>query len=106
MATKSGSAAALTVLLGILLGCATDPHENFKNIMAGQVGKDMNSPSARAARNPSNLRGTNTLPNGNLEEAYAKANGACRHYFEIDRATRKIVGWRYEGTRDACAIYP
>ncbi len=95
------------ISLASLAACAAgSAHQNFKNIMSGQIGKDADSPSARAARNPANLTGVKTLPNGNIEEAYTKNRGACRHYFEIDQSTRKIVGWRYEGSQQDCVIVP
>lgn len=102
---RSGGVALIAISLA---ACASSgsAHQNFKSIMSGQVGKDADSPSARAARNPGNLIGVKTLPNGHLEEAYSKGRGACRYYFEIDQSTRRVIGWRYEGSEDACVIVP
>ena len=49
--------------------------------------------------------GVKELPNGNVEEQYDFVRN-CPVYFEIDKVTRKIVNWRYEGTEKDCRITP
>jgi hypothetical protein len=46
-----------------------------------------------------------TLFNGNIENQY-RYRGTCRYFFEVDPKTRKIVGWRFEGSERDCEIVP
>jgi hypothetical protein len=94
------------IALTSLAACASgSAHQNFRNIMNAKVGTNADSPSARAARNPDTREEIRTLQNGNMEEGY-RLNRTCRYYFEIDKSTRKIVGWRYEGTEQECVVVP
>lgn len=93
------------VVFTSLAACASGPHQNFKNIMDAKIGRDADLPAALAARNRETQVGVRTLLNGNLEEGY-RLNRTCRYYFEIDKATRKIVSWRYEGSEQDCIVVP
>jgi hypothetical protein len=100
--------AAGAALLSIVIGaCAStdSAHENFKNIMNAKVGTRSDSPSARLWRDPAARISVRTLNNGNVEEGYRQWR-ACKYYFEIEPTTQKIVGWRYEGARDECVVWP
>lgn len=47
------------------------------------------------------------LANGNIEEEFKSGTRhKCRVYFEIDKSTERVVGWRYEGSEDDCVILP
>lgn len=94
------------VLLMSLTACATDrAHQNFKNIMQGNVGRNLDDAYIYRNRNRNLYVATRPLPNGNVEEEFRGGRGpTCRIFFEIDNKAKKIVGWRYEGTQDDCAI--
>lgn len=94
-------------LYASLSACATGvAHENFKKVMDRQVGKSADDPGAYLVYYRESRIGAKVLPNGNTEEQYRAGRGSCRVYFEVAKTTRKIVGWRYEGTQDDCAIVP
>jgi hypothetical protein len=89
--------------------CSTvTPHENFKNIMQANVGRSSTDYYYTGNR----LRdytyvGSIQLANGNIEEGFKTGAGyRCRVYFEIDRQTRHVSAWRYEGTPRDCSIVP
>ena len=81
------------------------PHENFKSIIGASVGKGMDDPSAFTRRYPEALIGSHTLQNGNIELEYLLRR-SCRHFYEIDRATKIIIAFRFEGTIQDCEIQP
>jgi hypothetical protein len=95
-------------ICGLLMACASthSAHQNFKNILNATVGQYADSPSVRGARNPETRIAAVTLPSGNVEEGYGLNQGACRYYFEIDKTTGRIVGWRYEGAEENCTVFP
>lgn len=89
-----------------LPSCASlTPHENFKNIISHSVGKSIDDPPRITAAYPQYLISSKLLPNGHLENEY-RFRGTCRYFFEIDQTTRKIVGWRFEGSESDCEIVP
>lgn len=97
----------LSAILSISLSaCAAGrAHENFENRMQRHVGRSAEDPNNSINRYPENRGLTRNLPNDNIEQEYRFAPG-CQVYFEIDKATRKIVGWRYEGTEQECVVVP
>lgn len=82
-----------------------DPHENFVSIMRSQIGMSADDPHSYTGAYHRYRVSEKILDNGNFEEMY-KRGAHCRHYFEIDQESRIIVGWRFEGTREECAIVP
>src|SRR5437899_9568442 len=92
---------ALVVALSVPLSACTSGsgHENFKRSMQGQVGRSADDPNVPTNRYPEDRGSQRVLSNGNLEQEYRFAP-ACKVYFEIDKATRKIIRWRYEGAED------
>lgn len=96
------------VLLISLTACASGrAHQNFKNIMQLEVGKPVNHPYLTRNEYPGRRVASRVLPNGNIEEEFKAGIGLrCRVFFEIDNQAKKIVGWRYEGTEQDCAIVP
>src|SRR6266496_2986853 len=91
----SGLAALLAVSL---LSCASG-HDNFVNGMQAEVGKDIDNPYLTRNQYPTRRAASRVLPNGNTEEEFHTGWPGCKVFFEIDNQARKIVGWRYEGTK-------
>ena len=91
-----------------LVACVSvdSAHQNFLNINGGMVGKNADAREVQGKRNPETRFQVTRLANGNLEEGYRLSRGACRYYFEIEERSRTIVSWRYEGSKDACAVWP
>jgi len=92
--------------------CATldayfDAHENSKTVMQLQVGRDISNPNLTRNRYRERLVGVKPLQNGIVEEEFLSGRDLrCRVFFTFDEQSQKIVGWRYEGTKDECAIVP
>src|SRR5437870_40639 len=95
---------AWTAGLLVLAACAmTTGHENFIYTMQGYVGRYATDPNVPFNRYSENRGPVNETQNVRLEQQYNFAPN-CRVIFEIDKATQKIIAWRYEGTKDACRI--
>jgi hypothetical protein len=95
------------VLCTSLSACAAGiAHENFKKVMDRQIGKNADDPGAYLVYYKERRIGTTLLPNGDTEEQYRAGREPCRVYFRIDKATRKIINWRYEGSEQDCVIVP
>ena len=93
---------AFASILFALAGCST-AHDNFKNSMQLQVGRDLFDRDLIRNRYPQDRGRTRTLPNGNLEEEFLwNRSTGCRVFFEIDKTSQRITRWRYEGNRDTC----
>src|SRR2546421_614203 len=105
--THSSFPCLVLFALLIFFGCAFLPsgHENFRTIMSNHVGKSADDPSTDTVRYRARRIEIRTLPNGNIEEGYPGLR-SCRYYFEIDKTTRTIVNWRFEGTEDDCEVIP
>ena len=86
--------------------CATGsqwPHNNFLDIYSHQVGKNINDPSLYTRSEIARRR----LPNDDIEIEYLHSKrGNCRVFYRVDSVSHKIVDWRYEGSKDGCAINP
>lgn len=103
--------ALLSVFLPISLTACGSPgevsHQNFKNIMQIDVGTSIQNPDAYRNRYPGRRVASKALPNGNTEEEFEGGRRLrCRVFFEINNKTAKIAGWRYEGSKEDCAITP
>lgn len=84
-----------------------DAHQNFKDIMQAELGRSADDPYAYRNHYRERHISTETLPNGSIEEGFQTGRGpTCITYFEIDPVARKVTGWRYEGTKEDCAIVP
>ena len=101
---------ALIALLVVaaLASCSSDrAHENYEYAMQLEVGKPINDRYLTRNEYPDRLLSKRTLPNGHVEEEYESGIGLrCHTFFEIDQTAEKIVAWRYEGTKDDCAVRP
>lgn len=98
----------LLFLIATLTACscsAVTPHENFKNHMEFHVGKNVDSPSSYVARYPQWAGGKTKLENGNEEFEFLQGKH-CRVFFEVDKNTNVITGWRFEGSEKDCQIVP
>ena len=84
-----------------------DPHQNFLTANQLDVGRSVDDLYAWRNRYPDRVIAKRVLANGNVEEEMKSGRGfRCRTFFEIDPKERKIVGWRYEGSKFDCAIPP
>ena len=109
MAANHIISAALAVLGSSLLSSCVGPtaHQNFVNIMEGNVGRSAYDPYVYRVRNRNLRVGTKQLSNGNIEEEFKGGRGlTCRVFFEVNEKAEKIAGWRYEGTDEDCGIAP
>jgi hypothetical protein len=86
-------------------GCALDSHDNFREVNQRHVGRRDDNPWYWRNRYPEMRVGAKPLPNGNIEEQFAW-NPRCQVYFEIDKASHVILGWRFEGSRQDCYLRP
>lgn len=102
----SRSSVVLALCTSLSACAAGIAHENFKKVMDRQVGKSADDPGAYLAYYRRLHVGTTLLPNGDTEEQYRAGRDPCRVYFRIDKASRKIMGWRYEGSERDCVIVP
>jgi len=80
-------------------------HENFMSYMQWQVGRSSDDPNVSFNRYRENRGSTSVLTNGNTQQQYHFGPG-CDVYFEIDQAQKKIISWRYEGSKETCYIVP
>ena len=99
----------LLVLMAASAAACVSPseasHRNFLSHMSVQVGKGLDTPELTRNRYPERQVSSRKLSNGNTEEEFAAGYKLrCRVFFEADNTTRKIVGWRYEGSREDCSI--
>jgi hypothetical protein len=97
----------LYMLFLLLAACSPGrSHRNFISVMETEVGDSEREHSYRIKRRD-RLVGTRQLENGNVEEAFVVGYGLrCRVYFEVDRANKRVVSWRFEGDKKDCAINP
>jgi len=101
------SARRLTSLaMALAAACATAPeHENFKQVMARQIGKSIDDADAYPVFYRLRQTSSKPLPNGNLQQQYAAGrNGRCTLNFDIAPLTRQIVGWSFDGAERDCVI--
>src|SRR5438445_11813321 len=78
---------AFASILFALAGCGT-AHDNFKNWMQLQVGRDLFDRDLIRNRHPEDRGGTRTLPNGNLEEEFLwNRSTGCR----VSRRSMRLV---------------
>lgn len=98
---------AVALSLSLTSCAAGRGHQNFINIMQGNVGRSLDDPYIYLNRNRNLYVTSKVLPNGNVEQEFDGGRGpTCKVFFEIDKTERKVVGWRYEGSGEDCAITP
>lgn len=93
-------------LCSVLPACALESaHENFNSMMERQVNRSIDDPNTLTNRYPEDMGARSRLSNGNIEQTF-RFRAGCQVYFEIDKASQKIVNWRYEGTEQDCVLVP
>jgi hypothetical protein len=101
-----GPIAIISVVIVCISSCSTvSPHENFKAFLQSNIGKAADDPNSDTARYPQLLVQSVELPNGNIENEYQWVK-SCKYFYEISKETNVIVGSRYEGSTEDCAITP
>lgn len=73
--------------------------------MQRQVGRGADDPNVPFNRYRENRGSTSVLPHGNTQQQYRFGPG-CDVYFEIGQEQKKIISWRYEGSKEMCYIVP
>src|SRR6266480_5758222 len=95
---------AIALLAALVPGCALDgAHDRIKAGMQHEVGLSAEDKNTLLQRYPESRRGSTVLQNGNVEQQF-HFRRSCEVFFEIDARSRKIVGWRYEGTVEDCGF--
>ncbi|MCG3115667.1 MAG: hypothetical protein LLH30_08325 [Candidatus Manganitrophus sp. SA1] len=91
------------MLFGDLLGCrsSVSPHQNFKDFMNNRIGRKFDYEETRRNHFVKEVE----LQNGN-KEYWFKMRKTCRYMFEVNPESGIVVGMRYEGTEETCAIVP
>src|SRR5688500_7551828 len=88
-----------------VVACVEASHRNFISQMQADVGKSIDDPFFARNRYAERFVASKELANGNVEQEYRIGmRGRCRLFHEVDNNSRKIVGWRYEGSKEDCAI--
>ena len=103
----TGSLLGIMSMMLSLSGCIS-AYENFKEIMESEIGQIIdNAPYYGFRSRPVDIK---TLPNGNFEYRYTLKNfrGTCKYILEVEKSTRKVIAWRYDGEdKDkACFVNP
>ena len=80
-------------------------HDNFKTLHQASVGQSIENPNNWFFRYRAYYSEYQTLPNGHVEYV-TKRRGSCRGFYEIDPKSETVVGWRFEGSTEDCAICP
>jgi hypothetical protein len=101
----------MRLLLGVLAApmvqscTSTTPHENFKNIMKQDIGKKADDPTSDIYHYSKYVLNRRVLSNGNVEVKF-HLMGNCYYFYEVEKKTNIIIGWRFEGSKKYCAIAP
>lgn len=89
-----------------LIACASGrAHQNFINRMTWDVGKGVDDPNILINWYKNNRGEIIFLANKNIEQVFL-FHPNCRVFFEIDESLKMIVGWRFEGNEQDCAVVP
>ena len=91
---------ALVILVPLTISCVSvDPYIYFQEQLQAEVGESIDAVPPSSWRVRPDLVFKAPLPNGHIEYHYEFENirGLCRFALEVDPATRKILGWRYDG---------
>ena len=93
-----------------IAGCTPSAHENFLNVIQGNVGLSAERRDFSWNRYAQWRGDIRTLSNGNDEYEYfwggRRTDPKCVVYWEIDRPSQRVVGARFEGTKDTCYLVP
>lgn len=91
-----------------LQACAGIPHDNFKEIYGGKVGKHIDDPNLVNGGYPAKKVRSHALTSGLVETLYEIQNpwGRCLVFFKSNPSTGIIEAWRFEGSDKECSIPP
>ena len=102
--------AALGLLMFGITGCITESHENFSNIMNWLIGQSADGRKRVQFGYLGDAKETKELQNGNTEyvfnTTYESQKEQCLYALEVDKNTRKFVGWHYLSDPKACYVIP
>jgi len=74
-------------------------------LMQKELGKTLDDPDSYRAQHPKLRIGARKLANGNTEEEYrAGFRDQCPVFFQVERATGKVTGWRFGEPDDDCIL--
>lgn len=102
----------LIIALGLISGCAGgagSAHRNFMDVIHSDVGMSIDYPYISLNRYPESRGKISQLSNGNKEYQYlwdSRQGKECTVYYEVDKASERIVAVRFEGTPDTCYLVP
>ncbi|SRR3954463_9542197 len=96
----------LVLLTLLVCGCAWQPRgDNFRQVMERQVGKHVDDPDFYPVLYRLRQVDSKALPNGRRQERYlAGYQGKCEVVFEVDPASRTVVGWQADPRDSDCVI--
>ena len=100
-------ARSLLLSLVFALGACTVPsaRDELGALMQKEVGKTLADPDSYRAGHPKLRIGARRLANGNSEEEYrAGFRDQCPVFFEVDRASGRVLGWRFGEPDDDCIL--
>jgi len=89
------------------LGACTVPsaRDELGAVMQKEVGKTLADPDSYRAQHPKLRIGARKLANGDTEEEYrAGFREQCPVFFQVDRASGRVVGWRFGEPDDDCIL--
>lgn len=88
----------------------TDPHENFYDIMNSLIGQYAEGRESYQYGYLRHATGAMVLQNGNTEyfmdNTLKRDKEQCAYALEVDKKTRRFVGWRYMSDPRACYANP
>ena len=97
----------LLVLILVSSSCFSwnfSAHEYFKTTVSGNVGRRISDPHTGWV-GEDRYESARALENGNMEYKYHYVR-RCFYFFEVEKNTEVIVGWRFEGSGKDCALNP
>jgi hypothetical protein len=98
---------ARIVLSCLALGsCALlSARDELGAMMQKEVGKTLDDPEGYRAQHPKLRIGARKLANGNTEEEYrAGFRDQCPVFFEVERASGRVIGWHFGQPDDDCIL--
>ncbi|CAM9967595.1 unnamed protein product, partial [Chrysoparadoxa australica] len=69
------------------------------------VGKKADNPATIIARYPQLIVNRRQLANGNVEIELRWVKN-CRVFYEVEKGTKVIKRWHFEGSKENCSIVP
>ena len=98
---------AWLLLCCLALGSCTllSARDELGALMQKEIGKTLADPDSYRAQHPKLRIGARRLANGNTEEEYrAGFRDQCPVFFEVERGSGKVTGWRFGEPDDDCIL--